>query len=77
MPFLTHLECSACGQQYSHTEVQNLCACGKPLLARYNLKKISESVTPRDFQSRPADMWRYRELLPDLNQNEIISLGEG
>ena len=35
---LTHLECGMCGATYTPDQLINLCpACGRPLLARYNL----------------------------------------
>ncbi|WP_243715445.1 hypothetical protein [Micromonospora sp. KC207] len=35
--YLTHLECPRCGRAYPATQPQNLCGCGSPLLARYDL----------------------------------------
>ena len=40
---LTHLECSACASRYDADQLQNLCRCGSPLLARYDL----DAVAPR------------------------------
>src|ERR671925_64488 len=35
---LEELECSACGKKYDAEVEQHLCTCGKPLLARYDLR---------------------------------------
>ncbi len=71
---ITHLECSKCGEKHSHEKLQNLCACGGPLLARYDLAKAARTLTPEALKSRPANMWRYAEVLP---AREAVSLGEG
>jgi len=71
---ITHLECSKCGEKYSHEKLQNLCKCGGPLLARYDLAKAAQTLTREALRSRPANMWRYAEVLP---AREPVSLGEG
>jgi threonine synthase len=71
---ITHLECSKCGKTHSHEKLQNLCDCGGPLLARYDLKEAARTLTREALRSRPATMWRYAEILP---AREPVSLGEG
>src|SRR3989442_15042965 len=71
---LTHLECSACGKKFSHQALQNLCTCGKPLLARYDLKQAARTLTREGLANRVRTMWRYAEVLP---RNPAVSLGEG
>ena len=71
---ITHLECSKCGNAHTHERLQNLCGCGGPLLARYDLKKAARTLTREALRSRPATMWRYAEILP---AREPVSLGEG
>jgi threonine synthase len=71
---ITHLECSKCGKTHSHEKLQNLCDCGGPLLARYDLKKAGRTLTREALRLRPATMWRYAEVLP---AREPVSLGEG
>ena len=74
----THLECASCHAEYEADKLQNLCAkCGKPLLARYDLTRISKILTKAALRTRNADLWRYRELLPVRNEENIVSLGEG
>jgi threonine synthase len=68
------LECSACGKQYDASREQHLCTCGKPLLAKYDLKRAAASLTLENLKSRPRTLWRYAEVLPD---DPAVSLGEG
>jgi threonine synthase len=75
--YFTHLECPVCGKQYSGREPVNVCACGRPLLARYDLAAIGRYVRRSELVSRRQDLWRFRELLPVLNDQHVISLGEG
>ena len=68
------LECSACGKKYDASREQHLCACGQPLLARYDLKRAAETFTLETLKDRPRNLWRYAEVLPD---DPPVSLGEG
>ncbi len=75
---LTHLECGACRAHYSPDQLINLCpACGKPLLARYDLRKAVETLTRDSLAARRPDMWRYKEVLPVRADAAILGLGEG
>ncbi|MEU1585503.1 threonine synthase [Micromonospora sp. NPDC005710] len=75
--YLTHLDCPRCGREYAADRLQNLCECGSPLLARYDLPAVAKAVTPERFPLRPADLWRYRELLPVADPRHVTTLGEG
>ena len=72
------LECSLSGEKYPIDKPMRLSPSSeKPLLARYDFEKISKSFTPKNLLDRRNDMWRYEELLPVLDDEKIISLGEG
>jgi threonine synthase len=75
--FLTHLECPRCGATHDAGRLQNLCPCGSPLLARYDLAAVGRAVDPARLAARPPDLWRYRELLPVADPAHITTLGEG
>jgi len=51
--------------------------CGKPLLVRYDLKRIAKVLTRQTLYARRSDLWRYREVLPVRREDNIMSLGEG
>jgi len=57
--------------------VLGTCACGSPLLARYDLELAAALVTPDLIAGRPASLWRYHELLPVADPRQVVSLGEG
>ena len=71
-----HLECSLCHNRLPAGEVANLCACGGPLLVRYDLDSIRPRWRRRDVSAGPPNMWRYAPVLPPKDQF-IITLGEG
>ena len=78
--FLTHLECSYCGETYDHRELHRTCTspgCGKVLFARYDLEAAAAALTKEALKGRPANMWRYREIMPVLSAENLITLGEG
>ncbi|WP_265530484.1 threonine synthase [Sphingomicrobium marinum] len=74
--FLTHLECSQTGERYDADRLQNLSACGKPLLARYDLDKAAAALDRNTLVGRKGGMWKWRELLPLPVGAEPVSLGE-
>jgi threonine synthase len=56
----------------------NLCPeCGKPLLARYDLAKAAQTLTKEALRQRPANLWRYAEVLPVQRDDARLTLGEG
>jgi len=74
--FVTHLECAYTGERYPADEVHNLSRAGKPLLVRYDLAGVRNALSKEALARRPADLWRYRELLPVRRTRDIVSLGE-
>ena len=75
---LTHLECSICGEHHDPEAVQTVCnACGRALLARYDLEAAKATFTREALGRRVASMWRYQELLPVREAEHVVSLGEG
>ena len=75
--YVSHLECPKCGASYESEKPVQLCQCGAPLLVRYDLKKVRENFRKDSLVSRKADLWRYLELLPVKNEENVVSLGEG
>lgn len=75
--YLIDLQCAKCAKHYSAEELQNLCECGGPLLACYDLKEVSRLVSKDDLGFRVHSMWRYKELLPVRNPENVITLSEG
>jgi hypothetical protein len=52
-------------------------SCGKPLLVNYDLKRIATILPRTALTTRPANLWRCRELLPVVQDTAIVTLGEG
>ena len=74
---VTHLECANCGLRHEAGVLQNLCVeCGKPLLVRYDLEKAAKTITLESL-NQTSSLWRYREVLPVENPENIVSFGEG
>jgi threonine synthase len=75
--FLARLACPRCGRGYDPHLLANLCVCGSPLLAHYDLAAVALAVSPDAFARREASLWRYRELLPVADPAHVTTLGEG
>jgi threonine synthase len=74
----THLKCSGCGREYSPQEIHTFCPdCQSPLLANYDLKQVRNQVERDEISRRPKGMWRWHELLPIVDINNVVFLGEG
>jgi threonine synthase len=74
---LTHLECTKCGLRHEPRQVKNLCGCGGPLFARYDLEHAQHELRPGHLALREPTLWRYREVLPLDDADERVTLGEG
>lgn len=74
---ITHLRCPECGKTYVATMVQTVCNngnCNSSLFAEY---KLDKSISKDILTGRPANMWRYREMMPVIDNENIVTLGEG
>src|SRR5215208_2951424 len=78
MSYFSHLECSRpCGVgPFDPRELHHLCACGAPLLARYDLAR-ARAWRRESLRDRLPTMWRYREMLPVYDDEHPVTLGEG
>lgn len=74
--FVTHLECSLTGERYPADTLHNLSRAGRPLLVRYDLEAVRQTLGKSELEARPTDLWRWRELLPVRRRENIVSLGE-
>src|SRR3954462_6523713 len=78
MSYFSHLECSVpCGAPHlDPAQEHHLCQCSAPLLVRYDLDR-ARAWTRDSLAGRPANMWRYRELMPLFDGEAPLTLGEG
>ena len=72
--FVTHLESALDGTRLPAGTVQTLHR-DRPLWVRYNLEAVGRAMTKRALAEREPTMWRYLELLP-VAEGEEVSLGE-
>ncbi len=76
--YLDHLECTVCGETHPHDQPIRTCpSCGKVLFARYDLPSLKREVDRSQFETRSGSMWKFSELLPVMDQEKVLSLGEG
>lgn len=78
LSYLTHLQCSGCGREYSHAQIHTFCPdCQSPLLSIYDLDRAHQHLDRDEITRRKKGMWRWHELLPVLMPENQIFLGEG
>jgi len=70
----SHLECAKCGDSLDRGGGASLCPrCGGPLFARYRGKPLERDSAA----GRPRTIWRWHEMMPVEDPENIVSLGEG
>lgn len=76
--YLSHLQCSGCGREYSHREIHTFCLdCQSPLLSMYDMKLVRQQMDRDEISGRQKGMWRWHELLPVITPENVVFLGEG
>ena len=74
--FVTGLKCKVCGRLYPKSAI-NFCTDDfGPLEVAYDLAGVRGALTRAKIESRPRNMWRYRELLP-LDGEPTVGLHAG
>lgn len=73
------LECINCHTRVLFDKSTTGCPhCGESILeARYDLSRLDVERWIEELKKRPARLWRYHEVLPLHDLNNIVSLGEG
>ncbi|HEB13645.1 MAG TPA: threonine synthase, partial [candidate division CPR3 bacterium] len=79
------LRCIECGREYPINEVRYRCDCGDLLEVVHDIEKLKKRVSCRLFDERLAKrefpynsgVWRYKELVSDIDSKFIISRPEG
>src|SRR5580704_10347905 len=62
--FMKALKCRECGREYPLAAIHVCEFDFGPLEVAYDYPRIKQSMTRAAIQSRPKNMWRFRELLP-------------
>lgn len=76
--YLIDLTCSDCGRSFSAKEILTFCPdCQSTLISNYDLNAVRSEVDRDEIQTRPKGMWRWHEMLPVQDPENIVTLGEG
>jgi threonine synthase len=73
---LAHLSCTKCGARYERDRRVNVCVaagCGGALFSRYHPARLDRDAA----SGRPRTIWRWHEMMPAEDPDNIVSLGEG
>ena len=78
MSFVSHVECTICGARHDAKRLLTVCEkCGQMLAVRYDLARVTASVTKDALRQRAPGMYRFRELTPLDDAERPVTLGEG
>ena len=76
MSYVSHLECRDCQKSYPAEPLAACEECWAPLEVIYDYGRLWSDVRREDIAARPANMWRYHELLP-LQGQPCVGLYSG
>ncbi|MDO3641221.1 threonine synthase [Mucilaginibacter sp. L3T2-6] len=72
---LKNLTCPECGNIHDAAALNTVCKkCASTLFAVYD---FTDGFSKPLLANRQANMWRYKEFLPVVNEKNIVTLGEG
>jgi|TARA_Y100000310_G_C20669615_1_gene809492 threonine synthase len=74
MPNLTY-QCTWCGDESVANGIQTLCHCGKPLEVVFDWGKNPPKKSGLNLENKT--LWKYRDVLPPIDNDQIMTLGEG
>jgi threonine synthase len=78
MANFTGFFCVGCGTTYGPDQDLLLCpACDNLLEAKYDYEGLRRHLDRDAIAARPSGVWRWRELLPIVDFDAIVTLGEG
>ena len=78
MSFVSHVECTICGARHDAKRLLTVCEkCGQMLAVRYDLARVTASLTKAALRLRAPGMYRFRELTPLDDAERPVTLGEG
>lgn len=72
------LVCDDCGREFSLRDALNTCpACGGLLEVRYDMAAMRRGVHSLASCEQTRSIWRYGQFLPPVQEENIVTLGEG
>src|ERR1044072_7954052 len=77
-PQLLGFDCLACGALVELAKLSPVCpACGRPLVARYDLERLRAEWRRDDLERFGKDLWRWTPVLPFDSEFRPARRGEG
>lgn len=68
------MACPVCGREYNKNKIQSFATCcNQPLIIEFDFSH----KTKEDIQQDKHSMWRYQSFLPFIEEQNMVSLGEG
>ena len=75
---ITGVRCASCRAVFDQRAPLNTCrSCGSMLSCSYDLERAKETMATAQMPGRVKSLWRYREVLPDVGELDVVTLGEG
>lgn len=76
--YATSMICDKCGTEFSVREPLTTCSkCGGLLEVNYDLTAMKAGIREISGDKKYPSMWRYRQFFPEVEEKNIVTLGEG
>ncbi|UCE09423.1 MAG: threonine synthase [Candidatus Thorarchaeota archaeon] len=70
-------KCAKCGNEYTDDTVPANDGCGGRIDIEFDLESLKESISRESLRKRGGGLWKYFELMPLRERENIVTLGEG
>ncbi len=77
MGYVRGLRCRACDAEFPAAQLAVCESCFGPLEVAYELSAVRDAFRREALAGRARDLWRYRELLPVLDESARLDLAAG
>ncbi len=77
MSRVKNYKCAKCGKEYTDDNVPPNDRCGGRIDIVFDLEAVKEEYTREKIERRKGGLWKYFELMPLRNRQNIVTLGEG
>jgi threonine synthase len=69
--YASHLQCRECRHEYELKPIAACEECWAPLEVIYDYGRLWSDLRPEEIAARAPNMWRYRELLPVIEEPSV------
>ncbi|MFW9907528.1 MAG: threonine synthase [Candidatus Thorarchaeota archaeon] len=74
---ISRIKCAKCGKEYDERNVPPNDGCGGRIDFEFDLEILKETITRDSLMKKKPGLWKYFDLMPIRDRQNIVTLGEG